>query len=198
MIFMVIFGPSAVGKMTVGHHVQNMTGLHLFHNHMTIDLVRNFFDYTQPQFRRLVDGIRLKIFREVAKSDLRGIIFTYVWVLNLKIDTVFMQKTIDIFKKENASIYFVELEADIDVRLQRNKTEFRLSQKPSKLKDDAQGTLIKTWDETYKLNSSNDFEYKNEKYIKINNTHLSPNETAQLITKKFDLANETCKNDDIF
>ena len=34
-----IFGPHAVGKMTVGQELSKITNLKLFHNHMTIDIV---------------------------------------------------------------------------------------------------------------------------------------------------------------
>lgn len=37
-----ITGPQAVGKMTVGQELEKITNLKLFHNHMTIDLVNNF------------------------------------------------------------------------------------------------------------------------------------------------------------
>ena len=43
MKLVLIFGPQAVGKMTVGQELAKITGLKLFHNHMTIDLVSNFF-----------------------------------------------------------------------------------------------------------------------------------------------------------
>jgi hypothetical protein len=54
MKFIVVFGPPAVGKMTVGYELEKLTGFRLFHNHMTIELVLNFFDYEQPQFHRLL------------------------------------------------------------------------------------------------------------------------------------------------
>ena len=37
-----VFGPQAVGKMTVGQELAKITDLKLFHNHMTIDLVSHF------------------------------------------------------------------------------------------------------------------------------------------------------------
>ncbi|AJH17331.1 Uncharacterized protein BWINRA5_03282 [Bacillus mycoides] len=46
MKFILIFGPQAVGKMTVGHELEKITDLKLFHNHMTIDFVSSFFDYS--------------------------------------------------------------------------------------------------------------------------------------------------------
>ncbi|MBC8077907.1 MAG: hypothetical protein H7Y32_17655, partial [Chloroflexales bacterium] len=50
MDFVLIFGPPAVGKMTVGHELARPTGLKLFHNHMTIDLVLPFFPFGTPPF----------------------------------------------------------------------------------------------------------------------------------------------------
>ena len=35
MKFVIIFGPPAVGKMTVGYELAKFTGLKVFHNHMT-------------------------------------------------------------------------------------------------------------------------------------------------------------------
>jgi replication-associated recombination protein RarA len=60
--FVVIFGPPAVGKMTVGHELSKITGFRLFHNHMTIELVLNFFDFGDPQFEALVSEFRQRVF----------------------------------------------------------------------------------------------------------------------------------------
>ena len=56
-----IFGPQAVGKMTVGQELAKITGLNLFHNHMTIDLVSNFFPYNSPEGRYLVNTYRMEM-----------------------------------------------------------------------------------------------------------------------------------------
>ena len=83
MKFVLIFGPQAVGKMTVGQELAKITGLKLFHNHMTIDLVNPFFDYGTKGGKRLVNLFRHEIFEEVSKSSLYGLIFTYVWAFKL-------------------------------------------------------------------------------------------------------------------
>jgi shikimate kinase len=66
----IIFGPQAVGKMTVGQELEKITDLKLFHNHMTIDLVSEFFEYGTKQAKRLVKLFRNEIFEEVSKSDI--------------------------------------------------------------------------------------------------------------------------------
>ena len=59
-------------------------------------------------------------------------IFTYVWALDQPDDKQQVDFYCDIFRRNGANIYFVELEADLDVRLERNKSEFRISKKSSK------------------------------------------------------------------
>ena len=58
----IIFGPHASGKMTVGHELEKTTDFKLFHNHMTIELVRPLFGYHDQTGRRLVDLFRKEIF----------------------------------------------------------------------------------------------------------------------------------------
>ena len=77
MKLIIICGPPAAGKMTVGMELERETGLKLLHNHMTIELVRKFFEFGTPQFERLDQKIRFEIFKEVANSELPGIIFYY-------------------------------------------------------------------------------------------------------------------------
>jgi hypothetical protein len=81
MKLILIFGPQAVGKMTVGHELEKITGLKLFHNHMPIELVAPFFNYGTPTGKKIVGVIRKEIFEEVAKSDLEGLIFTFYGIL---------------------------------------------------------------------------------------------------------------------
>ena len=186
MKFVILFGPLAVGKMTVGQELEKITGLKLFHNHMTIELVLPFFEMYSSSFNKLVKSFRIELFEEVAKSSLKGIIFTYVWELDQKSDCDFIDSIVKIFEKENASVYFVELEADIEERLRRNRSSHRLKHKPSKMNFKAsEHELIET-DRNFVLNSKiNEFQRKN--YFKINNTKISAKETARMIKKKFNL-----------
>jgi hypothetical protein len=184
MKFIVIFGPPAVGKMTVGYELAKLTGFRLFHNHMTIELVLNFFDYEQPKFHTLVAEFRKRIFEEVAASDLTGLIFTFVWALELESEKTYIERICGIFREKGADIYFVELEAELQERLNRNESEFRLLQKPSKQNVEQSRNHLLDSNEKYKLNSDGDFFYE-DNYLKINNTNLSADETARRIVEEF-------------
>ena len=164
MKFMIITGPQAVGKMTVGQELTKITGLKLLHNHMTIEVVTKIFNYDKEAFQKLNESFRNQIFEEFAKSNQEGIIFTTTWDFNAKEEWERIYGYIDIFKKYNSQIYIVELEADLDERLIRNKTENRLENKASKRDFEwSQNDLLKSA-EKYRLNSNPD-EIKEENFI---------------------------------
>ncbi len=48
-----ICGPQAVGKMTVGQELTKITDLKLFHNHMTIELLLQIFEHKSKEFKEL-------------------------------------------------------------------------------------------------------------------------------------------------
>ena len=183
MKFIVIFGPPAVGKMTVGFELAKTTGLKLFHNHMTIDLVLNFFDWESSQFS-LSNEFRQRIFEEVAKSDLDGLIFTFVWALNDEKDKRYIENICSIFRSQNADIFFVELYTDITTRLDRNVSEFRLQEKPTKRNIEHSTNNMLRWEQKYKMNSENDFFYQ-DNYLRIDNTNLSAIDAAHKIVQHF-------------
>lgn len=180
----IIFGPQAVGKMTVGQELAKITGLKLFHNHMTIELVTPFFDYGTETGKRLVRQFRQTIFEEVAKSNLDGLIFTYVWYFDQKSDWDYINSVCEIFKSKGGEIFFVELEADIDERLERNKSPHRLSHKLSKRNIEQSEKNLRESVEKYRINSKED-EIKESNYIRINNTKLCPEKVAKMIKNKF-------------
>jgi len=184
--FVLIFGPQAVGKMTVGEALQEKTGLRLFHNHMTIELVSKFFGYGSPQGKALVHSFREQIFDAVAESDLPGMIFTFVWAFNMQKDWDYVANVVEKFESRGAEIFFVELEADVDERLKRNRSEHRLQEKPTKRNVEwSEGDLLNSL-KKYRLNSlPGEIDRKN--YIRIDNTRLSPEETAERIAESFGL-----------
>lgn len=186
MKLLVLTGPQAVGKMTIGQEIQKRTGLKLFHNHMTIDLVSNFFSYSTEEGKKLVNLFRHEIFKAVAKSELEGLIFTFVWEYENPECWAYLEELTNIFKKEKGEVYYAELESDLEVRLERNKTPNRLKHKPTK-RDIAwtEDDILKSVDK-HRLNSLPG-EIKIPNYIKINNTNKTPEEVAGEIIKTFNL-----------
>ena len=182
----ILFGPPAVGKMTVGDALARRTGLRLFHNHLTIDLALRFFEFGTPPFSRLVSEFRTRIFEEVAASPLSGMIFTYVWDLDEESDTRFVERVSGLFRAHGADVWLVELAASQTERLRRNETEFRLAEKPSKRDLMQSRARLLEHDEKYRLNSRDEFVGRSD-YLRIDNTELTPDEVAERIIERFGL-----------
>lgn len=183
--FVMIIGPQAVGKMTVGQELSKLTGYKLFYNHMTIEMTKDIFDYDKETFWRMNRIIRNQVFEEFAKSNENGIIFTGCFDFSVnKLEN----ENLENYPFLTDECIVVELEASLEERLARNKTENRLNLKPSKRNIEwSEKNLLKAY-KNQRLNSIED-EGKNifKKYIKINNTNISAEETARIIKEKFNL-----------
>lgn len=187
MKLVVILGPHAVGKMTVGQELAKITGLKLFHNHMTIELVRNFFSiHGSEEGARLNRLFRQEIFEAVVKSDLPGLIFTYMFAFDDPSEYEYISSLINLYRSHGADTCVVELCADFDVRIERNKTENRLLNKESKRDIEKSEALFRDIEAKYRLNS-NENESPFENYLKIDNTNISPDKVAVMIKDTFKL-----------
>lgn len=184
--FLTIFGPQAVGKMTVGQELERITGYKLLYNHMTIEMTRKIFDYDREAFHKINEKIRTDIFDLFATSNEKGIIFT--GCLDFGNDFEEEKALFDRWTKDYDNVYVVELEADLDERLRRNKTENRLRCKESKRDLEwSEKDLLKSL-EKHKFNSDpGQAEKIFENYIRIDNTNISAEEVAKMIKEKFDL-----------
>lgn len=181
-----IAGPQAVGKMTVGQELTKITNLKLLHNHMTIELLLPIFDHSSREFKALDKLFRMQIFEKVAKSDLEGVIFTCCWAFNLEEEWEYVEEIFDIFRKNNGEIYIVELETTLEERLRRNKTANRLEHKASKRDLEwSEDELLRSL-EKYRLNSLPG-EIQEKNYLRIDNTNISAKEVAKRIRERFEL-----------
>lgn len=184
--FVIILGPHAVGKMTVGQELAKITALRLFHNHMSIELARKLFASNEKEeFRSLINAIRQKVFELFATRDLPGLIFTYMCAFDQQEELDYLTGLIELFKSNGAKCCMVELCADFDVRLIRNKSENRLLHKESKRDLDWSETDMRTTSKKYRLNSYEGEELPFENYLKIDNTNLPPDEVAKMIKARF-------------
>jgi tRNA uridine 5-carbamoylmethylation protein Kti12 len=64
MVFIIITGPPAVGKMVVGIELGKLMGYKLLINHDTIELILKFFEYGSDKFKRLDGEFRKRILEE--------------------------------------------------------------------------------------------------------------------------------------
>lgn len=131
MRLLVIFGPPSVGKMTVGRAIAERSEFRLFHNHAMLEPLLEVFDYGTKPFMRLLGECRRRVIEEAASSG-TDLVLTYVWGLELENDVREVSDYIGPYVECGAGVSFVELYADLDIRLERNRTDYRLAEKRSK------------------------------------------------------------------
>ena len=183
----IIFGPHAVGKMTVGQELMKLTGIPLLHNHMTIEFARYLHgESSSDSYKQLNEDMRKLIFNSVAKGNNKGLIFTYMFALDEQADKDYVSNLRKLFEENGSESYLVELYADKDVRVERNVSENRLKNKPSKRLIEKSKEGFEKIEKMYRLNSY-DGEFIESHYIKIDNTNLSPEEVARKIVNHFGL-----------
>ena len=189
----VIFGPPAVGKMTVGMELQKLTGIRLFHNHMTIEILLNFFEFGSEPFSRLRKLFRDEIFKAVAQSDLPGMVFTIMWELDKPDTYPIIDSWCEIFRQEGAEVYFVELYADLEERLRRNGTPLRLEHKASKRDVAASTERLLRNHALYQFNTDGEFPFA-KNFLRIDNTMLEPEQVAAKIVAHFGLEDKEARD----
>ena len=178
-----LIGDAAVGKMTVGQELMKQTGLRLFHNHMMIEPVIEIFGAFNGH---VTQQLREVIFHEFAKSDNKGMIFTYLWAFDMQSDWDYVAHVSDIFRQQGAEIYYVELIAPQEVRLQRNETANRLAHKASKRDLEASRARLLRDDANYRCVSLPG-EIPFENYLRIENSEISAETAAKMIREYFAL-----------
>ena len=186
MKLIIVFGPHAVGKMTVGQELEKITQLKLFHNHMTIDVVSGLFRNHPQIYSTVVQQMRELIFDAFTQTDEYGMIFTYMWALDAQADWDYITHVEELFLARGADVYYVELCADYNERWQRNTTENRLLHKPTKRDIAWSQQLFRTVEQQYRLNTL-EGELQKEHYIKIDNTNMPPEAVARVIQEAFEL-----------
>lgn len=185
MNLVVIFGPPAVGKMTVGAELAGQGGYRLFHNHAAIEPVLDVFEFGTPPFNRLVTEIRQRVLEEAAAAGV-DLVMTFVWGLEHDGDRELMQSYVDIYERAGGTVAFVELVADLDTRLVRNRTEQRLLAKKSKRDVEWSDQNVRELDEHVLNTGFGDRTVAEDlldqhRHLRLDNTNLEPAEAAKEI-----------------
>ncbi len=182
-MLLLILGPPAVGKMTVGRAIAARSSYRLFHNHHSIELLLDVFDYGTPPFRRLNTEIRTRVIEEAAAEG-TDLVFTFVMGMEEQDEADYLERLVEPYGDEVA---VVELVADLDTRLVRNRTEHRLAEKKSKRDLDWSDNNVRELEAEYRMTSEAGRDAPGERllarwrHLLLDNTDLSADETAERI-----------------
>jgi hypothetical protein len=186
MHFVFVFGPPAVGKMTVGRELAALTGYKLLHNHMTVEPVLDIFEFGSAPFARLVGEFRRRVIEEALAAGLPGLVFTMVWGLDLTEDRELVSSYVHLVEAAGGRVSFVELYAGLGERLERNRTALRLSEKRSKRDLEFSHGNVLELEENYVMSTGAGATLADEllaahEYLRLDNTDVPASEAARRI-----------------
>lgn len=180
-MLLVVFGPPAVGKMTVGRAICAASDFGLFHNHMTIEPLIEAFGWGTPAFNTLNAEFRRRVLEEAARHHC-NLVFSVVWALDDADDLATMHGYLAAFDGEVA---FVELRAGLDTRLARNRTEHRLAEKRSKRDLDWSDANVREMEQEFQMTSERpsiaDEVLDAHPHLVLDNTGLAPEDAAHTV-----------------
>ncbi len=188
---LLITGPPAVGKMTVGRAVCARTGFRLFHNHHTIEPLLEIFGFGTPPFVALNGEFRRRVIEEAAASGTR-LIFTFVWNVEDPEDADEVRRLIAPYVDAELPVSFVELYADLPTRLARNVGETRIADKKSKRDLAWSDAHVRELDAAYVMNTRPDHRTPADAvlagfaHLRLDNSGLTPEAAAAEISAWLD------------
>ena len=124
MTLVILYGPPAVGKLTVGTELAKRTGFKLFHNHLTYNPVHALFGDSLPDdVKQLRTQIRHDLLTAAARHEVRGVIYTFMYFQHE--DDTKLRAIIDSVSSHGGSVVFVQLTADRQTIEHRTMNESR-------------------------------------------------------------------------
>lgn len=133
-----VYGPPAVGKLTVATEVMAQTGYRLVHNHVSIDPVLSILGWDDEGFFRAVGEVRTVLFDAAAREGV-SIVATYAYAAG--IDDASIARLASAYADRGGRVRYVRLTAPTDVLLERVADEGRREHGKMVSVDDLRGLL---------------------------------------------------------
>ena len=169
-----IYGPPATGKLTVAKELIKTIDYKLLHHHLIYDLVHSVFG--DRDSGDLYSQICLEVFQRAIKSDISGVVFTFVYGLGY--DNSFIESVTKFIRDSGGQTYFVQLFCDKSELLKRvtqpSRQQFDKLKDPEKLKQ-----LFTQYDILTPI--------PNVDSLTIDNTTQTPAKVAQKIISSYHL-----------
>ena len=173
MIF--LYGPPAVGKLTVAKELSKLTGYKLFHNHLTVDLVSSLYEWGSPKYWTYLRSIREQLLANLAKDNV-DIIFTYVYAAGE--DEEVMERMFKKVEENRGEVLLVQLTTSVEKLKERIVAEDR-----RQFKKMHKTESLESWISQYRLFEA----YPNRQNLIVDNSNMKPTEVANLIVTKYNL-----------
>lgn len=176
MNVLLIYGPPAVGKLTVASEVVKRTDMRLLDNHATVNAVAPIFGFEHEAYYRLIRGMRQAILREAAAASI-DLVLTMVYNRARRESSLALVD--DVVAETGGRLCLLRLTCEravLDRRVTNN--DRRLKQSIHTVQELAR----------YMAERDPDHAIPGRQSLEIDNTHLSPEQVAETAIAHFGLA----------
>ena len=166
-VCIVLFGPHAVGKMTVGAALSERLGYPFVHHRDVHDLVVAVWGAEAGGDERLHRHFRTRICEEAIERGERGFVFSCVWDLDDDEHRAGVEEACGVFRRAGWRVLFVELAAPLEARVPRVRPPLRRLYERDRLDADVVAGKPLRW-ALGRFNSKGDFPYGQEHVVAPN------------------------------
>lgn len=170
-----IYGPPAVGKLTVAEELGRLTSLAVWDNHTSLDCVLPIFPFGTESLSTLTEQIRLLVLEEAAREGV-DVIFTIVFAF--PDDVAYVEGIFSVVEKHGGSVCLVQLTCNVDEQEKRVLSEDRARRKKTRSLE-----RVREWNDTLDLTTP----IPNRPTLTIDTTTTSPTDVAVGIAKHYAL-----------
>ena len=114
-VLVFLYGPPAVGKLTVARAIAERWDVRVLHNHVTFDAVAEVLPFGAPTFWETLDKIRLDLVAAAAREGI-DVVYTFVFAPG---DERHVDDVVNAYHSAGGSVLFVQLVAPPDERRRR-------------------------------------------------------------------------------
>lgn len=169
---LILYGPPAVGKLTVAKELERLAGIKIFDNHQIIDVVEPLLTREYPGFVALVYKLQLDLITAAMDFKRHDIVFTFAFSKDEPEGIELINRIIAVGQEKDVTVQLVHLTCERSVLFQRVQEESRKAYG----KMTAPAKLTKLF-EQYDLESG----FPDRPSITIDTTHSMAEETAREI-----------------
>ena len=170
-----IYGPPAVGKLTVAQELVKITPFAAFDDHLAINSLQPVFGARPHSMNKVVEQIRLAVIEEAAVAGI-DLVFTFVYAHAQ--DVRHVDRICDVVERHGGEMCFVQLTCSRDAQEVRVVHPDRAS-----FKSVSSVNLVRDWNARYDLLTP----IPNRNSLSIDNTNLSAALVAQMIAQHYEL-----------
>jgi cytidylate kinase len=168
-----IYGPSGIGKESVGRELAKRNAWHLFPQHLAFDISCAVVGFGNDGFEKYQRKICLDAFRALIEKGVPGIVFTFCYVSPAS--NYFIEGLFDLLKEFAIKADFVRLCCDFDEHVRRVTSEGRKNTNKIQTKE---------YLEEYLGRFNFAVDIPGVEFVHLDNTELSVQESALEIERR--------------